>query len=84
MPSNKPENRPSDGSEELPEDKTTHNKISFMSVVKSTLFAAVGVQRVANLEKDFAQTNPLPFIIAGIVFTIIFIGSLIVLVNTVF
>jgi hypothetical protein len=56
--------------------KTSHNKPSLISVVKSILAAAIGVQSDKNRTRDFEQGNPLTFIIGGIVFTLLFIVSL--------
>jgi len=46
--------------------------IGFLSVLKSTLFAACGVQTKANRERDFEQGKPSTFVVAGIVFVIFF------------
>ena len=56
--------------------KTSHNKPRLISVVKSILAAAIGVQSDKNRTRDFEQGNPLTFIIGGIVFTLLFIVSL--------
>lgn len=55
----------------------------FLSLVISVLGAAIGVQKRANLEKDFSQSSPLPYIVAGVVFTIIFMLTLIFIVKLV-
>jgi len=49
----------------------------FLNVLKSTLFAASGVQTNANRERDFAHGKPSTFIIAGIIFMVVFILSII-------
>ncbi len=56
-------------------------KPSFLAVVTSVIAAAFGVQSQEKLEKDFAGSSPLPFIIVGVVFTALFVISLIVLVR---
>ena len=56
--------------------KTSNNKPSLISVVKSILAAAIGVQSDKNRTRDFEQGSPLTFIVAGIVFTLVFIVSL--------
>lgn len=58
-------------------------KVSFLKLLVSTLAAAFGVQNRKNLEEDFNQTNPLPFILAGLIFTALFILSLTVVVKLV-
>lgn len=57
------------------------NKPSFLKLVMSTLAAAIGVQNRKNLEEDFSQSNPLPFIVAGILFTVLFLLSLVIIVH---
>lgn len=58
-------------------------KSSFLGLVLSTLAAAIGVQNRKNLERDFEHKSPMPFIVAGITFTVIFVVSLIVIVKVV-
>lgn len=53
------------------------------AVVLSTLSAAFGVQKKANLEKDFQQGKPAHFIIAGIVGTALFVAALLLVVYAV-
>ncbi len=57
--------------------------LSVWQVVKSTLAAAFGVQTPQARERDFRHGNPLTFIVAGIVFTAIFVVVLVVIVNLV-
>ncbi len=52
-------------------------------LVKSTLSAAIGVQSNANRERDFKHGNIKTFVIAGITFTLLFIGTVITVVNVV-
>ncbi|OQX34005.1 MAG: hypothetical protein B0D91_13200 [Oceanospirillales bacterium LUC14_002_19_P2] len=52
-------------------------------VIQSVLAAAFGVQSNRNRERDFTEGKPGHFIIAGILFTVIFIIVLISIVNTV-
>lgn len=56
-------------------------KPSFWSILGSTIAAAFGVQNKKNLERDFSQSSPLPFIVAGILFTVVFVFSLIFIVK---
>ncbi len=55
----------------------------FLNIMKSTLFAASGIQTKGNRERDFEHGKPSSFIIAGIIFVIIFIVSLIGIVQLV-
>ena len=48
--------------------------MEFLKVMKSVLSAMIGVQKKKNLEEDFAKSNAMPFIIAGIIMTLVFIG----------
>jgi len=52
-----------------PEDKVT-----LLSSIVSAGAAAFGVQSKKNLERDFKHTKPSVFILAGIIFVILFIG----------
>lgn len=58
-------------------------KPSFAHLMVSVLAAAIGVQKKKNLEEDFASSSPMPFIVAGIVFTVAFVFSLIFIVKLV-
>lgn len=56
---------------------------TFLQVIQSTLAAAFGVQSEEARKRDFTHGRPLPYIIAGVVFTVLFIVTLIVIVNLV-
>ena len=53
----------------------------FWEVVMSVLAAALGVQTSKNRERDFTKGNPLVFIAAGLIFTVLFVLTLIGVVN---
>ena len=55
----------------------------FFAIVLSTLAAAIGVQSSKNRERDFAQGSPLPFIVAGVIFTVLFILAVVTVVSLV-
>lgn len=57
--------------------------IGWINVAKSTIAAACGVQTNANRQRDFQQGKPLAFIIAGLVFVLIFILGMVGLVQLV-
>lgn len=59
------------------------SKPSFIKLLFSALAAAFGVQSKRNLEDDFNQSSAVPFIIAGIVFTVLFVLTLIWVVDLV-
>ena len=61
----------------------TPAQISFWTVLRSTLAAAIGVQSKANKERDFASGRVAPFIVAGLIFTVLFVVVLVVVVRLV-
>jgi len=54
-----------------------------MQVVGSVLAAALGVQSSRNRQRDFKQGRARVFIAAGIIFTLIFIGVVVTVVQVV-
>lgn len=50
--------------------------LTVWQVIKSTLAAALGVQSEAARERDFSRGNASTFIIAGFVFTAVFVAVL--------
>lgn len=63
---------------EQPEEKEKHSAVDLL---KSTLSAAIGVQTNANREKDFKNGNIKTFVFSGIIFTVLFIGTVVTVVN---
>lgn len=67
--------------EKTPQDKTSDNNTTespstspgFFSTLKSVLGAMIGVQSEAQREKDFEKADPVKLILGGIIFTVIFI-----------
>lgn len=55
--------------------------LSTAQVLGSTLAAAFGVQSKENKVRDFERGKPHQFIIAGVVFTLLFLAGMIALVN---
>lgn len=51
------------------EAPSEEQKVTFWTIVKSTLAAAIGVQSKANRERDFKHGTPVAFITAGLIFT---------------
>ena len=66
-------------------DKTPPEEqpLTFWQIAASTAAAAFGVQNRANRERDFSRGKPLHFIIAGIVFTALFVLTVVVVVKLV-
>ena len=55
----------------------------FTQILQSTLAAALGVQSQRNRAKDFEEGNPGWFILAGIIFTVVFVFTVLTVVNLV-
>ncbi len=55
--------------------------MQFLRVIKSVMSAMIGVQNKKNLEKDFSKSSAMPFIIAGILMTLLFIATIWVVVQ---
>jgi len=74
---------PSDSAEQTPDTEPERTGVSGLQVVQSTMAAALGVQTSKNRERDFQQGKPAQFIIAGIVFTVVFVAVMVLIVRTV-
>ncbi|MBZ4202107.1 MAG: DUF2970 domain-containing protein [Methylovulum sp.] len=59
------------------------SKQSFFQIFKSVIAAFIGVQSNKNREQDFKEGSLKYFIIAGILFTALFVMSIILLVSTI-
>jgi hypothetical protein len=60
-----------------------NGRVSLWQAIKSTAAAAFGVQTEDARERDFTRGNPAHFIIAGVIFTAVFVIALVVIVNLV-
>ena len=56
---------------------------NFTQILQSTLAAAFGVQSQRNRAKDFEEGNAGWFILAGIIFTVVFVFTVLTAVNLV-
>ena len=57
---------------------------SLMLVFRAVLSAMIGIGKKKNLAQDFEateRTGPLPYIVVGLIMTLLFIGSLILAVR---
>ena len=54
---------------------------SFLQTMKAVAWSFFGVRKAAEYEKDVTELNPVHVIIAGIVAGIVFVLSLVLLVN---
>ena len=62
----------------MDEQPNDHDKPpTAFEVMLSVMAAAFGVQNSKNRERDFSQGNPLVFIMAGLIFTVLFVLSVI-------
>lgn len=59
------------------------SKPTIIDVVKSVLAAAIGVQSKKNRLKDFEQGSLPIYLITGLIFTILFIATLVWIVSAV-
>lgn len=69
-----------------PSDESTRDsqeKVSVKDILQSVFAAALGVQSSKNRDRDFKQGNIGIFIAAGILFTALFIGGVIAVVQAV-
>lgn len=61
----------------------TAPKLGLAQVVGSVLAAGLGVQSSRNRERDFQHGKPIAFIVAGLLFTALFIGGVYTVVSLV-
>ena len=54
-----------------------------LRIIQSTLAAAIGVQSKKNRERDFQEGNAGTFIAAGFIFTVLFIATVMTVVQLV-
>ncbi len=73
------ESEPRQQPENTPED----SKPGFWAIVASTLAAAFGVQSNKNRERDFKHGNFWVFVAAGLIFTLLFIATVMTIVRLV-
>jgi hypothetical protein len=63
--------------------ESKNGKIPFWRVVLSVIQASFGVQSKENRERDFKQGSWVPFVIAALVFTAVFVLVLLAVVRVV-
>ncbi len=65
-------------------NKKEHNKpVSFLKALMSVFSGAIGIQKRDNMERDLKRSNLKVFIMAGIIFLIVFVASIITVVSMV-
>ncbi len=70
-------------SQEPQDNDDKREGVGLLAVIQSTFAAAFGVQSSENRERDFKQGKASQFIVSGIVFTLLFIGAVIMVVRLV-
>ena len=58
-------------------------KVTVLSMIGSAFAAAFGVQSRRNRERDFKSKSIVPFIVTGILFTALFVGTVLLVVRLV-
>ncbi|GAB2920403.1 DUF2970 domain-containing protein [Rheinheimera gaetbuli] len=53
---------------------------SILQIIKAVAGAMIGVQSEQQRQRDFSASSPLPFIIAGVIFTLFFVLTLLLIV----
>ena len=64
------------------QDKS-RQKLGFLDILKSTLAGALGVQSNKNRERDFNHGSIKVYAIAGVIFTVVFITTVVIVVKIV-
>ncbi|MDX5407402.1 MAG: DUF2970 domain-containing protein [Chromatiaceae bacterium] len=59
------------------------NKPALRQVIKAVLGAFVGVQSEQQRQQDFASNSPIPYIVVGLVATLLFVAVLLLVVKLV-
>ena len=65
----------------MTDDAPHKRKFAFLATVSAVLWAFLGVRRRADYQKDIDKLNPLHLMAVGLVLALVFVVSLIVLVN---
>ncbi len=65
------------------DNSDTDQKPSFWQIVLSTIAAAFGVQSDKNRKRDFKHGSVMPYIVAGVIFTALFVIAVALVVKVV-
>lgn len=60
----------------MSDQEPSKKPLTLLQIIGSVLAAAFGVQSNKNRERDFTQAKPGTYIIAGLIFTFLFVLSL--------
>ncbi len=69
--------------DEAPEFGNEKSSLNPLQVMSSVFAAGLGVQSSKNRERDFKQGNFKVFVITGIIFTLVFMGTVFAIVQMV-
>ncbi len=69
--------------DEAPESGNEKSSLNPLQVMSSVFAAGLGVQSSKNRERDFKQGNFKVFVITGIIFTLVFMGTVFAIVQMV-
>jgi len=61
--------------------ESSQRKLNFPQTIKAVLWAMFGVRKGAGLKDDIGKLNPVYVILTGILFGVVFVGSLVLLVQ---
>lgn len=56
-------------------------KLTLLQLMGSMIAGLIGIQSKERYERDFQQASIMPFLIAGTIFTLVFVASIIAAVN---
>jgi hypothetical protein len=76
-------NQASEESKNPDKNSEKPTKVPFLSVVLSVIQASFGVQNPRNRERDFKSSSIMPFVVAAVLFTVVFILTLVMVVSLV-
>ena len=65
------------------EDPNRAPTLTWSQILRSSLAAGLGVQSSRNRQRDFADGSPPRFIVMGLVLTMLFIASLVIVIRIV-
>lgn len=63
------------------QDQKEKQAVTALTVLGSVFGAWFGVQKEKNRQRDFSSKDPMPFIVAGIIFAVVMVIGVIIAVN---
>ena len=74
---------PDDDKSKQNNSKDAGDKVTYWKIILSVVQAAFGVQSKHNRERDFKSGKIMPYVIASVIFTLLFVVAIIFVVNQV-